>query len=155
MLLYHSPACPCQRFSGASFWRLRQGGSRLYHPARAALTDAAVPPGPLMLQVIRSKASSLIVKILFGLLVVSFGIWGIGDIFRNRSVDTTVATVGDRKIDTQELAQEVRQDAERIRGMFRGASLTPEQLKQFGVVDTALQRLVNRNLIDLEISHQI
>ncbi|HYM01877.1 MAG TPA: peptidyl-prolyl cis-trans isomerase [Stellaceae bacterium] len=106
-----------------------------------------------MLQLIRSKASSLIVKILFGLLVISFGIWGIGDIFRNRGADTTVATVGDRKIDAQELNQEVRRDAERLRAMFRGAPLTTEQLKQFGVVDTALQRLINRNLIDMEVAH--
>src|SRR5579883_2169632 len=154
ILLYHSPAGPCQRFSGTSFWRLRRGGRRLYHPARAPRAlDAAVPSGPIMLQVIRSKASSIVVKILFGLLVISFGIWGIGDIFRNRGVDTTVATVGDRKIDTQELSQEVRQDAERLRGMFRGATLSTEQLKQFGIVDTALQRLINRNLIDLEIKH--
>jgi peptidyl-prolyl cis-trans isomerase D len=104
-----------------------------------------------MLQAIRSKASSFVVKLLFGILVVSFGIWGIGDIFRNRAVDTTVATVGGKKIDAQELNQEVRREAERLRAAMRGAQLEPEQLKQFGIVDTSLQRLINRDLIDLEI----
>ncbi|HEV2551484.1 MAG TPA: peptidyl-prolyl cis-trans isomerase [Stellaceae bacterium] len=106
-----------------------------------------------MLQAIRSKASSFVVKLLFGILVVSFGIWGIGDIFRNRAVDTAVATVGGKKIDAQELNQEVRREAERLRAAMRGAQLEPEQLKQFGIVDTSLQRLINRDLIDLEIDH--
>ena len=35
-----------------------------------------------MLQAIRSRATSWVVKILFLLLILSFGIWGIGDIFR-------------------------------------------------------------------------
>jgi len=106
-----------------------------------------------MLQAIRSKASSFVVKLLFGILVVSFGIWGIGDIFRNRGVDTAVATVGGKKIDAQELNQEVRREAERLRAAMHGAQLEPEQLKQFGIVDTSLQRLINRDLIDLEIDH--
>jgi peptidyl-prolyl cis-trans isomerase D len=106
-----------------------------------------------MLQAIRSKASSFVVKLLFGILVVSFGIWGIGDIFRNRAIDSTVATVGGKKIDAQELNQEVRREAERLRAAMRGVQLEPEQLKQFGIVDTSLQRLINRDLIDLEIDH--
>lgn len=106
-----------------------------------------------MLQAIRSRASSFVVKILFGVLVISFGVWGIGDIFRNRGTDTTVATVGDRKIDVQTLNRAVQQDAERWRQALRGATLDNEQLKQLGIVDTALQRLIDGQLTDLEINH--
>jgi peptidyl-prolyl cis-trans isomerase D len=105
-----------------------------------------------MLQAIRSKASSLVVKLLFGLLVVSFGVWGIGDIFRTRGVDSTVATVGDRKIDAAELNQEMRDALEQLRAMFRGAPLDIEQLKQHGFGEEVLERLVDRDLVDLEIS---
>ena len=35
-----------------------------------------------MLQAIRSKAGSFVVKLLFALLILTFGVWGIGDIFR-------------------------------------------------------------------------
>ncbi len=104
-----------------------------------------------MLQAIRSKASSLVVKILFGVLILTFGVWGIGDIFRNRSASTVAATVGDRKIDVQQLSQAVRQDAERWRQALRGATPDSEQLKQLGIVDSALQRLIGRELVDLEI----
>ncbi|HZB89934.1 MAG TPA: peptidyl-prolyl cis-trans isomerase [Stellaceae bacterium] len=106
-----------------------------------------------MLQAIRSRASSVVVKILFGVLVISFGVWGIGDIFRNRGSDTTVATVGDRKIDVQTLNRAVQQDAERWRQALRGATLDNEQLKQLGIVDGALQRLIDGQLTELEIDH--
>ena len=106
-----------------------------------------------MLSAIRSKASSLPVKLLFGLLVIAFAIWGIGDIFRGRGSDTTVATVGSRKIDQRELVQAINEDSERLRGMFGGTRPDPEQLKQLGIVDNALQRLINRDLVDLEIDH--
>ncbi len=104
-----------------------------------------------MLQAIRSKASSVVVKILFGVLVLSFGVWGIGDIFRNAATNTVAAKVGDRKIDVQELGQAVRQDAERWRQALHGATLDSEQLKQLGIVDSALQRLIDRELVELEI----
>ncbi|HEX7967522.1 MAG TPA: peptidyl-prolyl cis-trans isomerase [Stellaceae bacterium] len=104
-----------------------------------------------MLQAIRSKASSLIVKVLFGVLVISFGVWGIGDIFRNRGADTTVATVGGRKIDQRELTRAVNEQAEQLRAMLRGARPDAEQLKALGIVDSALERLINRELMDLEI----
>ena len=38
-----------------------------------------------MLQALRSTVGSWIVKILFVLLILSFGVWGIGDIFRGRT----------------------------------------------------------------------
>ena len=106
-----------------------------------------------MLQAIRSRASSLVVKILFSLLIVSFAIWGIGDIFRNRGAEETVATVGGRKIDAQALNRAVQQDAERWRQALRGATLDSAQLKQLGIVDSALQRLIDDQLSDLEIKH--
>lgn len=56
-----------------------------------------------MLQAIRSKAGSFVVKGLFGLLILTFGIWEIGDIFRNRPTDTVVATVGGQSIRAEDL----------------------------------------------------
>src|SRR6266481_1892512 len=103
-----------------------------------------------MLQAIRSKAGSLVVKILFALLIVSFGVWGIGDIFRERSAaETTVASVGDIKIQADELQNAVRQEMDRMRPVF-GGNFTLEQAKQFGLVGAALERIVAGDLMDLE-----
>ena len=103
-----------------------------------------------MLQAIRSKATSFVVKILFGLLIVTFGVWGIGDIFRSRGPDTTVATVGGRAITAEELGQAVQTELERLRRSSIG-SLDAAQAKQLGIVDQVLQRLITSDLISLEI----
>ncbi|MDE2166621.1 MAG: peptidyl-prolyl cis-trans isomerase [Alphaproteobacteria bacterium] len=106
-----------------------------------------------MLQAIRSKATSLIVKILFGVLIVTFGIWGIGDIFRNRSVDTAVASVDGEPIQATQLQQAVRADIERLRGSLGGTSLTMDQAKRLGLVDSALNRLIESKLLAQEAGH--
>ena len=103
-----------------------------------------------MLQAIRSKATSFLVKILFALLIVTFGIWGIGDIFRNRSVDTSVATVAGDKIQAAQLQQAVHSDIDRLRSRLGGASLTLDQAKQLGIVDGALNRLIESDVVALE-----
>ncbi len=103
-----------------------------------------------MLQAIRSKAGSLIVKILFALLIVSFGVWGIGDIFRERSAaETTVASVGDINIQADELQIAVRREMARMSSLF-GGNFGTEQAKQLGIVDSVLNRIVGSDLLDLE-----
>ena len=47
-----------------------------------------------MLEAIRSRATSIVVKILFILLIISFGAWGIGDMIRSGTSVTKVAEVG-------------------------------------------------------------
>ncbi|MGF7177108.1 SurA N-terminal domain-containing protein [Azospirillum doebereinerae] len=100
-----------------------------------------------MLQFIRSFAGSWVVKILFVLLILSFGIWGIGDVFRS-SVPTTVAEVGKVAIERDALDQEFRRQIERLRPMV-GGNLTAEQAKQFGLLDQSLNALIQRTLFDL------
>src|ERR1700741_1343621 len=103
-----------------------------------------------MLQAIRSKAGSLVVKILFALLIVSFGIWGIGDIFRERSAaETTVANVGDLKVQADELQIAVRREMERMNTIL-GGSFPMAQAKQIGLIDTVLDRIVAADLLELE-----
>jgi peptidyl-prolyl cis-trans isomerase D len=103
-----------------------------------------------MLQAIRSKAGSLVVKILFGLLIISFGVWGIGDIFRTRTAaETTVASVGDLKIQADELQIALRREIDRMNSML-GGNFTTEQAKQIGLVDTVLDRIVAADLLELE-----
>lgn len=100
-----------------------------------------------MLQFIRNFAGSWVVKILFVLLILSFGIWGIGDVFRS-STPTSVAEVGSVEIGREALDQEFRRQIERLRPML-GGNLTAEQAKQFGLLDQSLQTLIQRALFDL------
>lgn len=105
-----------------------------------------------MLQAIRSRASGIVVQILFGLLILTFGLWGIGDIFRVQSSDNSVATVGGQKIQASEVADALRHQVERLR-QATNATLTEEQIKQFGLPRTALNEVINQHLLDLEAQH--
>jgi peptidyl-prolyl cis-trans isomerase D len=101
-----------------------------------------------MLQALRSKVGSWVVKILFFLLILSFGVWGIGDIFRDQ-VSDTVAEVGDARITTAELDRAFRGEVERMRQLV-GGQFDFEQARQFGILDAALDRLVERSLYTQE-----
>ena len=102
-----------------------------------------------MLQFIRSKAGTFVVKVLFVLLILSFGIWGIGDFLRSSPQDATVATVGSHKITADVVQQAVRQQVERLRQQF-GGNFDIEQAKAFGVVDQAVDGLVTQAVLDQE-----
>jgi peptidyl-prolyl cis-trans isomerase D len=102
-----------------------------------------------MLQAIRSRAGSYVVKGLFALLILTFGIWGIGDIFRTRGADTVVATVGDQSIRAEELQTALRRALEQLSARF-GNAIDLQQAKQLGLVDQTLGQLIDRSLIDQE-----
>jgi peptidyl-prolyl cis-trans isomerase D len=102
-----------------------------------------------MLQAIRTRAGSLIVKILFAFLILTFSLWGIGDIFRNRSQDTTVATVGNREIRIEDMQTALQTALETLRART-GQSIDLQQAKQFGLVQRVLDELVDQSLLDQE-----
>ena len=56
-----------------------------------------------------ARPQNIIVKIgvflLFGMLIASFAVWGIGDVFRGSSQERTVAKIGDDPILMQDYTQ--------------------------------------------------
>ncbi|MBV8120098.1 MAG: SurA N-terminal domain-containing protein [Alphaproteobacteria bacterium] len=102
-----------------------------------------------MLQVIRSKAGSFVVKGLFGVLILTFGVWGIGDIFRNRPTDTTVASVGSHSLDATALQTALQPALERL-SQNLGTQVDLRQAKQMGVVREILGQLIDNSLLDQE-----
>jgi peptidyl-prolyl cis-trans isomerase D len=102
-----------------------------------------------MMQWIRGRAGSIIVKVLFGLLIISFGFWGVytrSDYFQSQSPDTVIATVGDRSIRADNLQQVLQVTLERLREQY--GAIDPQQVKQLGVVDSLLRNLIDRSLLD-------
>ncbi len=98
-----------------------------------------------MLQFIRSKASSWVVKILFIVLVVSFGIWGIGDILRTKTGETDVAVVGGHKITAETFQREYQQQLKRMNQAL-GNRFNPELAKQMGMPGQVLDQMVGQAL---------
>lgn len=101
-----------------------------------------------MLNAIRQRAGSWIVKVLLLLLVASFAVWGIGDIFYGGARNPTVAEVGDSEILASELSTEFRRVVNTIQRQL-GTGIDREQAIRLGLMQQALQDLVARRLIDL------
>ncbi len=100
-----------------------------------------------MLQALRRQASSWVVKILLGLLIASFAIWGINDIFLGER-DPVVAKVGGVKIVSSELNRAFRDEISRMAPLF-GGQLDREKARQIGLLDRALYGLVDRAVYSL------
>lgn len=100
-----------------------------------------------MLTTLRDHASSWIFKVLLGLLIVSFGIWGIGDIFLGER-DPVVSKVGGVNITVTQLNQAFRDEIRRAQSMV-SQPLDNEQAKQLGLLDSALQRMQDNILFSL------
>ncbi|MGE3784406.1 MAG: SurA N-terminal domain-containing protein [Alphaproteobacteria bacterium] len=104
-----------------------------------------------MMQAIRGRAGSIIVKVLFALLILSFGAWGISDyLFRIRGPqEIVIATVGDEKIPAAELQRTLEPALERMRAQFGGA-VDMQLVKQLGITDSILNQLIDRSLLNQE-----
>jgi len=87
-----------------------------------------------MLRGIRKASSNwlgkAIMAVVMGVLIVSFGIWGIADIFRGFG-QSTLATVGHTEISTNEFRQIYTDRLQQIGRQF-GRPLTQEQARAFG-----------------------
>lgn len=96
-----------------------------------------------MLQFIRSKVTSIFVKILFVLLIASFAIWGIGDtIFGNPAGRAAVEVDDDVRVTAVEAANEFDRARRRL-----GVPLSVDQAIQLGLLDQTLQNLTVQSLM--------
>jgi peptidyl-prolyl cis-trans isomerase D len=102
-----------------------------------------------MMQWIRGRAGSIIAKILFGLLIISFGFWGIYTRSAPPTADTVVATVGGVDIRADALQRALPPVLERLRAQY-GASIDAQQMKQLGIIGRLLDQLIERSLLDQE-----
>ncbi len=96
-----------------------------------------------MLQAIRDRAGSWVAKALFGLLILTFAVWGIGDIFRRGGGETTVLVVGEQKVPATALQTAWRNELDRIRNIFGGA-IDTAQAKAIGLLDQVIDGVVRR-----------
>lgn len=94
-----------------------------------------------MLRTLRKGVSSWIVKILFALLVASFALWGIQDVFTGGGQDPVVATVGDAEIMNTDLQQALNQRRNFVRQ--RLGRIDPDLERQLGLLEQSLQQLIS------------
>ncbi|WGS30887.1 SurA N-terminal domain-containing protein [Bradyrhizobium sp. ISRA464] len=99
------------------------------------------------------KASSnwlgkTIMAVVMGVLIVSFGIWGIADIFRGFG-RSTLAKVGGTEISTEQFRQIYTDRLQQLGRQF-GRPLTPEQAHAFGIDRQVLQQTLAEAAMDEE-----
>lgn len=103
-----------------------------------------------MLTGIRTAFSSgflrLLLIALMGLLVVSFAIWGIGDIFRG-GTSTTLAQVGGTSVQVSQFQTVYNREVQQF-GQLQGRGVTPDQARQLGIDRRVLDRLVTEATLD-------
>ena len=100
-----------------------------------------------MLDAIRKRTTSIVAFGLIGLLILSFVVWGIGDLLRVRIADV-VAEVGGVDIPPERLGNEFQREISRL-GNQSGVQLTREQARSFGLLESVLQTMIERTLYDL------
>lgn len=99
-----------------------------------------------MLSGIRKQAGGWLTQIFLGILVISFAIWGVSDIFRGFR-GGEIARVGDTEITAPMFQQQFKQVINQANRQF-GQNLTPAQAQQLGLPSQALSQLVSQATLD-------
>jgi peptidyl-prolyl cis-trans isomerase D len=99
----------------------------------------------------RRGAARTLGLILVGLLVVSFAIWGIADIFRGYGQQTLIR-VGDTEINTQDYLR-AQQEVLRTMSQQAGRSLSLQEARAAGLDARVLERLIGGAAVDTHAKH--
>lgn len=103
-----------------------------------------------MLRGIRNASSNWVGKtimtIVMGVLIISFGVWGIADIFRGFG-RSTLASIGGTEISTEQFRQTYNDRLQQIGRQF-GRPLTPDQARAFGIDRQVLQQVIAEAALD-------
>ncbi len=105
-----------------------------------------------MLEAMRNAAQGVVGKaimsVVMGLIIVSFVIWGVGDMLRGFTA-STVASVGGAKISSQEYHYAYQRTLQQYQRQMR-QPFTNEQARAIGLDRQVLQRLISEAALDVE-----
>ena len=96
-----------------------------------------------MISAFRRYLDTWVVKVFFGIMVLSFVFWGVGDVVRLAGTDTWVAKVGGVTLESPAVSVEYQRAMSSItRSLPAGQDATPEMRRRVG--DETLQRMVTQ-----------
>jgi peptidyl-prolyl cis-trans isomerase D len=114
--------------------------------ASAALAISEWKVRRVALDTLRKGAGRLAGLILIGMLVISFAIWGIADIFTGYGKQTLIR-VGDTEITAQDYLR-AQQDVLRAMSAQAGRSLSLQEARALGLDSRVLERLIGGAAVD-------
>lgn len=100
-----------------------------------------------MLEALRKAAHSFVAKILFGLLIVSFAVWGIGDVVRVGVSNRPAIVAGNVEVSAAEVINDYRREVTRLQRVF-GPQFTEEQARQMGLLTSTIEQVSARALLE-------
>lgn len=101
-----------------------------------------------MLQALRKSVGSIFVKVfLFGILILSFAVWGVEDMFRISLGEEVVAEVGEATITPQDYERRWRQEMSRLRAQ----GVSDELALSIGLPEEVMGRMVREVLLAQEV----
>lgn len=99
-----------------------------------------------MLDVMRKHAGGWVAKIFIGLLVISFAVWGVADIFGGYRSQALV-TVGDTEVDAEEFRFAFQREMQQV-GRQIGSSISLDQARALGLDRRVLGRMITEATLD-------
>ncbi|TVQ32026.1 MAG: hypothetical protein EA356_13705 [Geminicoccaceae bacterium] len=123
----------------------------MFRPPARSMTTVAAPrfcQGAPMLAATRQFARSWVFKAFLGVLILSFAIWGVGDMFTGSRAGV-VATVGDKVVTAGELDETFRRRLQQLQQQT-GQGITRADAIRFGLLEDSLQTLIAQRLIEAE-----
>lgn len=121
------------------------GPARFWGVERCPVPFVCWSPDPPMMSAIRTAAANwlgrVVLIVIMGLLIVSFAIWGIGDIFRGGST-RNVATIGSATISADTYRNAFNTELQNLQRRVR-RPVTTAEARAFGLDREILNRLVD------------
>ena len=102
----------------------------------------------MLLEKMKKGVGKVVVTILAVLLILSFAVWGIGDMVGNIGGSGEIAQVGGSKISQREFTEQFRREMNRIRS--RIGNVNAQQARNLGLADSTLNGLIARRLLGLQ-----
>jgi peptidyl-prolyl cis-trans isomerase D len=99
-----------------------------------------------MLEILRRSVTGWVAKILMGLLILSFAVWGIADVFTGAN-QAALVKVGDREITVEEFQRALQIEMEYIARQI-GRRPTMEQARAWGLDARVMARLIGSSAVE-------
>lgn len=104
-----------------------------------------------MISILRASLDSWIVRGFFMVLVLSFGLWGVGDVLNFGGSSSWVAKVGDRAIEPAQLDQAYRREMTQVTRMLPAGQDPSTEIRR-AAARQALDRLISQNALATEVT---
>jgi peptidyl-prolyl cis-trans isomerase D len=100
-----------------------------------------------MLEALRRGVKGIFIKLLLGLLIIAFAVWGVADVFQGRG-QGALAKIGKTEISTDSFQQALQIEISNLSRQF-GQRLTVEQARALGIDQRVISRLVGTAAINI------